>query len=227
MSAGKFIVIDGTDGSGKATQTDILVKRLEAAGRTVFKISFPQYGQASAGLIAKYLNGDYGTAEAIGPYRASVFYACDRYDGSWAIRRALDEGKIVIADRYAFSNMAHQGGKIADDRERQAFFAWLDNLEFSIFQIPRPDLSLILHVASAIGQQLVDAKDKRDYLKDGQRDIHEADLHHLELAEKVYLDLARTMPKTKLIECVADGQIMSREMIAELVWEEVNKLLSP
>lgn len=226
MPNGRFIVIDGTDGSGKATQTEILVQRLAEAGRSVFKISFPQYDKPSAGLISSYLNGDYGTAEEVGPYRASVFYACDRYDGSRAIKQALDEGKIVVADRYALSNMAHQGGKIGDPAERQKFFNWLDNLEFSIFQIPRPDLNLILHVASAISQQLVDNKDKRDYLKEGKRDIHEADLNHLRLAEAVYLDLSRTMPNTKLIECVVDGKIMTREDIAELVWEEIEKLLA-
>ena len=225
MTLGKFIVIDGTDGSGKATQAKILVERLAQAGRTVMEISFPQYGKPSAGLISQYLNGDFGSAEAVGPYRASIFYACDRYDGSKAIKQALAEGKIVIADRYVLSNMAHQGGKIADDQERQLFFDWLDNLEFSIFQIPRPDLNLILHVAPNIGQQLVDAKDKRDYLKEGKRDIHEADLNHLLMAEKVYLDLARTIPNTKLIECVADNKIMGREAIAELVWQEVNKII--
>jgi len=222
---GKFIVIDGTDGSGKATQTELLIERLNQAGFKAVKISFPQYGKKSAGLINEYLNGAYGTAEAVGPWRASIFYACDRYDGARAIRQALDEGKIVVADRYALSNMAHQGGKIANDQERQTFFAWLDNLEFKIFNIPRPDLNLILHVAPAIGQQLVDAKQPRDYLKAGKRDIHEADLHHLEQAEKIYLQLAEIVPNTKIIECVKDNQIMNREEISNLVWEQVTNLI--
>ena len=225
MASGKFIVIDGTDGSGKATQTEILVKQLEQFGRAVFKISFPQYHKPSAGLITNYLNGDYGTAAEVGPYRASIFYACDRFDASRVIKQALDEGKIVVADRYVLSNMAHQGGKIADAAERAKFFAWLDHLEFSLFQIPRPDLNLILHVPPQIGQHLVDAKDKRVYLKEGQRDIHEADLDHLRLAEAIYLDLARTMPKTELIECAAKEQIMSREVIATLIWETVKLII--
>ena len=221
---GKFIVIDGTDGSGKATQAEILIKRLEQEGQSVFKTSFPQYGKKSAGLIEEYLNGAFGSAEEVGPYRASVFYACDRYDGSRAIKQALDEGKIVIADRYALSNMAHQGGKIDDASERQKFFAWLENLEFSIFQIPRPDLNLILHVAPEIGQRLVDNKDERVYLNDGKRDLHEADINHLKKAEKIYLELSR-LPETKLVECVENGEIMTREKIAELVWEEVKTLI--
>ena len=221
---GKFIVIDGTDGSGKATQAEILIKRLEQEGQSVFKTSFPQYGKKSAGLIEEYLHGAFGSAEEVGPYRASVFYACDRYDGSRAIKQALDEGKIVIADRYALSNMAHQGGKIDDASERQKFFAWLENLEFSIFQIPRPDLNLILHVAPEIGQRLVDNKDERVYLNDGKRDLHEADINHLKKAEKIYLELSR-LPETKLVECVENGEIMTREKIAELVWEEVKTLI--
>jgi dTMP kinase len=221
---GKFIVIDGTDGSGKATQAEILIKRLEQEGRQVFKISFPQYGKKSAGLIEEYLNGAFGSAEEVGPYRASVFYACDRYDGARAIKQALDEEKIVIADRYTLSNMAHQGGKINEATERQKFFDWLENLEFSIFQIPRPDLNLILHVAPEIGQKLVDNKDERAYLKDGKRDIHEADLNHLKHAERIYVELSH-LEGTKLIECVENGEIMTREAIAELVWGEVKTII--
>ena len=107
---GKFIVIDGTDGSGKATQTELLVKRLAQAGYEVVMADFPQYGQKSAGLVEHYLNGKYGTALDVGPYRASIFYAADRYDASFQIRQWLKEGKIVISNRYVTANMAHQGG---------------------------------------------------------------------------------------------------------------------
>ena len=215
---GLFITIDGTDGSGKKTQTAILCDRLRAEGREVLQLSFPQYGKRSAGLVEKYLAGDYGSAEAVGPYRASIFYACDRYDASFIIKQAIADGKIVITDRYALSNMAHQGGKILDDGERQKFFNWLQDLEYDIFQIPRPDLNIILHVPASIGQGLVESRGNA-------KDIHELDISHLEHAEKVYLELAK-LPQTKLIECVENNQIMSREDIAELVWQNIQKILT-
>ena len=225
LTAGKFLVIDGTDGSGKATQTDILIERLQQAKYPIFKIEFPQYGTKSAGLVEEYLNGKYGSALEVGPYTASIFYASDRYDASFKIKQALAENKIVVANRYVTSNMGHQGGKIDNDEDRRDFFAWLENLEYNIFKIPRPDLNLILHVDAAIAQKLVDQKGYRDYVGGTKRDIHEADINHLRLAEKVYLQLAEMMPNAKKIECTKDQQIMTREEISDLVWTEVIKLI--
>ena len=101
--SGKFVVIEGLDGSGKSTQSKLLTERLKKEGREVVTIDFPQYGTKSAGLVEEYLNGKYGTAEQVGPYRASVFYACDRYDASSKIKKWLSEGKIVVSDRYIVS----------------------------------------------------------------------------------------------------------------------------
>ncbi|MBU4493296.1 MAG: thymidylate kinase, partial [Nanoarchaeota archaeon] len=106
---GKFIVIAGTDGSGKATQIKILVKRLKDKGYEVEIADFPQYGKKSAALVEEYLNGKFGLAEEVGPYRASIFYACDRYAASFKIKEWLDEGKIVVSNRYVSANVGHQG----------------------------------------------------------------------------------------------------------------------
>ncbi|MCU0679026.1 MAG: dUTP diphosphatase [Planctomycetes bacterium] len=225
-SQGKFIVIDGTDGSGKATQTDLLIERLKQAGYRVEKIDFPQYGKKSAGAIEEYLNGRYGDAKTVGPYRASLFYAIDRYDASFRINEWLAEGKIVIANRYAASNMGHQGGKIPDPEQRRRFFDWLDKIEFTLFAIPRPDLNIILHVDADVAQKLVDNKGERGYLNGAKRDLHEADLDHLRAAERVYLEIGRTLPNMKLIECSPQREILKREQIARLVWETVIELLS-
>src|SRR3990167_7582875 len=100
MSKGKLIVIDGTDGSGKATQTNILVKRLKKKGYKVALADFPQYGQRSATLVEDYLNGKFGSAKEVGPYRSSIFFAVDRYAASFQIRAWLHEGYIVISNRY-------------------------------------------------------------------------------------------------------------------------------
>ncbi len=222
---GKFIVIDGTDGSGKATQTQMLVARLENFGYQVAMVDFPQYGEKSASLVEKYLNGEYGEADEVGPYRASIFYACDRYDASFKIKKWLNEGKIVIANRYVTANMGHQGGKIANPLSRKNYFSWLYALEYEIFNIPKPDLNIILHVDAAVAQKLVDQKGHRDYINGTKRDIHEADINHLRRAEQVYLEIARTFPGFTLIECTRGSQIMEKEEIHNLVWQEISRLI--
>ena len=110
-----LIVIDGTDGSGKETQSKRLLQHLEEEGFPATYADFPQHGQKSAGMVDNYLNGKYGTSNEVDPKIASVFYALDRYDASFAIRKNLDGGKIVVCNRYVPSNMGHQGGKIGDE----------------------------------------------------------------------------------------------------------------
>lgn len=222
MAKGTFIVIDGTDGSGKATQTKFLIDRLNKNNVPVATISFPQYGKKSAGLVEEYLNGNYGSAIDVGAKRASILYAADRFDGSFQIRRWLDEGKIVIADRYVSANMGHQAGKIKDPEERKKFLDWLYELEYEIFKIPQPDLNIILHVSPEISQELVDQKGHRDYVGGEKRDIHEADLEHLRDAEQAYLEIAQ-LPGFTMIECTADDKILTREAIHAKIWEKVTE----
>ncbi|HBV58259.1 MAG TPA: thymidylate kinase [Candidatus Magasanikbacteria bacterium] len=216
-----FIMIDGIDGSGKSVQSQLLIDRLKKEGRSVEIISFPQYGQKSAGPVEEYLNGVYGTAEEVGPYRASILYAVDRFVAAFKIRKWLDDNKIVIANRYVASNMGHQGGKIKDPEARKKFFAWNDDLEYNIFRIPRPDLNIILHVPAGIAQTLVDKKGHREYLAGAKRDIHEDDLHHLQNAEEAYLEIARTFPNFELVECVENGELLSIEAIHKKAWDVV------
>lgn len=224
---GKLIVIDGTDGSGKATQTQHLAERLINYGYQVEIADFPQYGEKSAYLVEEYLNGKFGTAEEVGPYRASLFYAYDRYTASFKIKKWIDEGKIVIANRYVSANMGHQGGKIKNSSERKNFFNWLYHLEYEIFNIPEPDLNIILHVGTEITQKLIDNKTDREYIINGaKRDIHENDLNHLKQAEKVYLEIAQTFPNFTLVECTKNNQILSRQKINDLIWQEVLKILN-
>jgi dTMP kinase len=227
ISRGVFIVIDGTDGSGKKTQLDILAHRLKAEGFDIATADFPQYGKKSAGLVEEYLNGKYGTAEEVGPYRASIFYACDRYDASLQIKKWLQEKKIVITNRYVTANMGHQGGKINDPVKRTAYFNWLYDLEYEIFNIPKPDLNIILHIKAETAQRLVDEKGNRQYLNGVGRDIHEADLRHLENAERVYLEIARTLPNFTMIECAEHEKIMPKEKIGNLIWQETIGLIKP
>lgn len=222
---GIFIVLEGTDGSGKGTQVDLLVRRLEKEGYPVAKFDFPQYEKPSSHFVRRYLNGEYGSAEEVGPYTGSLFYALDRYEAAPEIRRALEEGKIVVANRYTGSNMAHQGTKFVNAEQRRGYFIWLDQMEFEMFKIPRPDLSIVLRVPADIAQKLVDKKDERSYTDKG-RDLHEADLSHMERSVEVYDNLCQLFPKDfKQIDCSRDGDIMDIATIERYVWSTIEPML--
>lgn len=223
--SGKFIVIDGTDGSGKTTQLQLLASKLVAERYEVEIADFPQYNTKSAGMVEEYLSGKYGGADDVNPYAASIFYAVDRFDASFQIREWLKQGKIVISNRYISSNFAHQGGKIENALERKLFFNWLSEIEYKIFNIPKPDLYLILHVEAEISQKMAQDRQREDW-KGKTKDIHEDNLQHLKKAEKAYLDIAQNLPDFRLIKCTRNGEIMSREDIHYLVWLHTNRILS-
>lgn len=222
---GVFITIEGSDGSGKGTQAKLLVDRLIAEGYDVAQFDFPQYEQESSYFVREYLNGNFGTAEAVGPYTGSLFFALDRYEASFKIREALDAGKVVIANRFSGSNMAHQGSKFADAEERRGFFIWLDNLEFRMLNIPRPDFNFVLSVPAELAQQLVDQKGDRAYTN-LRRDIHEADLNHLKKSVEIYNDMASLFPKDfSRVDCVRGGKLLSIDEVHALLWEKVEPRL--
>ena len=230
---GKFIVLEGIDGSGKSTQAKLLAKDLEKEGYKVFFIDFPQHGQKSAGLVDEYLTGKYGKkAKEVSPYQASVFYACDRYDASFKIRNWLKKGYIVIADRYIGSNIGHQGGKIKNLKERRKYLRWLYDLEYGIFKIPKPDINFILKIKSRIAQNLSKKIFDKEKLvkKKGylgyKKDIHEKDLNHLENAEKAYLFAAKGFPRDfKIIECVENKKLLSPEVIHQKILKMTKNIL--
>ena len=196
------------------------------AGFDVEIADFPQYNTKSTGLIEEYLNGKYGSAEEVGPYRASIFYACDRYDASFKIKKWLRQGKIVISNRYVTANMGHQGGKIENLLEKEKYFDWLYQLEYKIFDIPQPDLNIILHVSAKISQLLAQQRQKQDWINK-TNDIHQNNLDHLKKAEQTYLQIARNFPNFALIECVENNQLLSREQISDLIWQKIVKLFKP
>jgi dTMP kinase len=222
---GLFIVIEGTDGSGKATQANILMKRLKFDGYSIETADFPQYGKRCAVFVEDYLNGFFGTAKEVGPYRASIFFACDRYAASPQLKTWLAEGKIIVCNRYVSSNMGHQAGKISDPVERVKYLEWLDDLEFNIFNIPRPDITIFLYVPSEVGIDLIDQKDLRGYIKNGKKaDMHESDRAHLKDAEQAYLEIAEKFGWIR-IDCVKNGKLLSKERIHELIMGELKEHL--
>ncbi len=231
--SGKLIVFEGIDGSGKSTQANLLIDTLKRGGQNVAQIDFPQYRQKSAGLIEEYLNGEYGTSKEVGPYRAAILFACDRYDASFKVKEWLNQGKIVISDRYMASNIGHQAGKISSLKERKKFIKWVYDLEYNIFEIPKPDLYFFLKVPPTIAYQLSgDIKDpekrkkKRIYLGKEIRDIHEKDICHLEDSFDSYM-LATTefTQDFKTIECLDNNELLSPKVIHEKIWKIIKQII--
>ena len=181
--SGKLIVIDGIDGSGKATQTKILVEKLRAEGKAVETMDFPQYqNNFFGGMVRQYLDGKFSPATEVNPYLASLLYAGDRWESAPKISQWLQEGKTVILDRYYTSNLIHQVPKLPES-EVNEYISWLDKLEFEIFKIPKPDLVLFLYVPAAIAHQLI--------AKRGQgHDGHDA-LDYMQKTEKRCVSLAQ------------------------------------
>ncbi len=216
---GKFYVIEGTDASGKKTQFDLLIKRFVIEGYDVVTFDFPQYEDNSSFFVREYLAGKYGNADQVGPYTASVFYALDRFSAKTEIKKALDEGKIVLSNRFVGSNMAHQGTKFSNPEERRGFFIWEDNLEFQMLAIPRPTASIVLRVDAQTAKQLLDLRAESDGRK---KDIHEANEDHLKRSVDVYDDLTTLFPKDFIrIDCVRSNRLLTREQIHELVWNAI------
>jgi dTMP kinase len=231
---GKFFVFEGIDGCGKSTQTKLLAKFFIDKGYQVEKIDFPQHGERSSAMVDDYLTGKYGTSEEVGPYIASIFYATDRYDASFKIRKWLDEGKIVISDRYLVSNVGHQGGKIVKNKKDWLKYVnWLYNLEYGIFGIPKPNYTFILKTSPEFSLKLVEnitdkdkIKTKLKYLSGGKKDIHEKDKSHLANALNSYLMAAKEFPRDfKVIECLDNGQLLPPDVISQKIIKEVEKKL--
>lgn len=223
---GKFIVIEGTDGSGKGEQTIRLVKRLKDAGKKVMPFDFPRYGEPSSWFVTEFLNGRFGTLTEVSPKTASLFYALDRYAAAPAIRAALAENDVVISNRYVASNLGHQGSKHDDRDERKKYFEWNYDLEYGINKIPQPDLNIILHVPADIAQGLVDKKLERQYLGGKKRDLQEADINHLKRTEETYQQLAALYPNDfTVVECVENGTLLSIDAVHEKVWAIASKTL--
>ena len=229
---GKFIVFEGLDGSGKSTQAKLLAEHLKKEGFEVEKIDFPQYGTKSAGLVENYLVGKYGGPSKVSPYVASIFYACDRYDASFQLKQWLKEGKFVISDRYVASNIAHQGGKIRNKKEREKFIKWIYKLEYKMFEIPKPDICFILKTSPQVAKKmapLVTDAEKREkrkaYLgKSNIRDLHERDITHLKNALRTYLEIARKLPREyKVIDCLKQGRFLSPDVIHQKIWKFIEE----
>jgi len=186
---GKFIVLEGIDGSGKRTQLELLASAFGARAVASTKISFPNYGGFFGKLVAKFLNGGFGALDAVDPHFSALLYAGDRLEAKAGLESALASGEMVLADRYVGSNLAHQGARVPHER-RHEFVAWLIQLEYGIYELPVEDLVIYLQLPVPEAHRLVAEKGARDYTN-LQRDIQESNLAHLQTASEVYEELAR------------------------------------
>lgn len=224
-SKGVFIVLEGADGSGKKTQCKLLAKRFAQAGYDVAVFDFPQYDQPSSYFVRQYLNSAYNNGGTPGPYTTSLFYALDRYEAAPNIRQALNEGKIVLANRYAGSNMAHQGTKLATPEERRGYFIWNDNLEFEMLRIPRPTISYILRVPARVAETLNRQSPPHRYLATPQ-DLHDSTPEHIRKTVDAYDELAQLLPKDfARIDCTRGGSLLPADTIHDILWQKIQPLL--
>lgn len=191
---GLFIAIEGGDGSGKGTHSELLLQHMIGLGHDASKISFPRYGKDSAYYVEKYLNGAYGKANDVPADLGVLPYAIDRFAASAELRLALSiESSVVIADRYMASNLAHQGSKVSDRSERVAFYERTKTTEYGVLGIPKPDKTIVLVMPTVHMQSNVDKKAARDYT-DLKRDIHESDADHLEKTKSNFEELCELYP---------------------------------
>ncbi len=228
MKRGKLIVIDGTDGSGKATQAKILIERLRKEGKKAVSIDFPRYEDNFFGkFIGHCLTERYYDFMNIHPKIASVIYAADRFESKKVLEDWLKKEYTVVCDRYASSSKIHQGSKIKSHAKRQALLSWLDTMEHQVFGIPRPDIIVFLDVPVPVSQKLLAdkwAKAKKKYAK-GKQDVAEADTAHLTRTRATALWLSKIDKTFHRIGCTDGRRMRSIESIHEDVFEYVMKKL--
>jgi dTMP kinase len=218
---GLLIAIEGIDGSGKHTQARLLEHSLSSKGFSVFATGFPQYDSWFGSMVGKFLNGDYGPLQGVDPHFSALLYAGDRFEAKQRLETVLNEGKIVLVDRYVASNLAHQVAR-AGAEKRSEFLRWIEHLEYSIYGLPREDLILYLRVPPSQAQMLVGQKSERKYTR-ASHDIQEKSLRHLEDAAEMYDMLSRSRPWAT-IQCY-DAQNNSLRLPEDIAGEVLSAIL--
>ncbi len=218
---GKIIVIEGTDCSGKATQSKLLVERLNKDGHKCISLSFPCYDTPTGKIVGGAYLGKpeicesfFDSAVNLDPKIACLYYAADRKYNISKVIDYVNQGYYVILDRYVTSNLAHQGCKIEDKDERFYMYQWIDKLEYWLLELPKPDKTIFLHVPYDFTKEL---EKNREFL-----DEHEKSPEHLQKAERAYVELAELYNWTK-IECIKDNKLRSIEDINDEIYDIILK----
>lgn len=221
MKRGKFIVIEGTDGSGKATQTKLLIKRLKEQGKELLVGDFPRYYSSEWGkLVARFLRGEFGKLNEVDPHLAVLPFMMDQYTWSRDVAQAwINKGGLIVSDRYFTSNV-HNVAKLKT-RARKKYRDWLWRMGYQELGILKPDLILFLDVPPRIAKKLNCQKDGRAYLKDQKQDIAERDLKHQEASYREYLRHVKLYPEWTRVRCTTKGKLDSIDKIHQRVWNSI------
>ena len=217
---GKIIIIEGTDGSGKKTQSDLLLKYLCGKYSNVRKQSFPNYESDSSAPIKMYLGGELGSTDTLDAYQASSLFAVDRLCTWQSLKQFYNKDGILVFDRYVQSNMIHQAGKIADETEKQKFLKWIDEYEFSYLKLPRPDEIIFLNMPPDMSIAL--AHSRSEYKNGQKQDIYEQDSTHLYNAYNTGIAIAKQFGWT-IIDCVDNqNRLKSIDEIQNEIRKKIN-----
>lgn len=220
---GKLIVIEGTDCSGKETQSNLLIENLRKDGIRIQKFSYPNYQSPTGKIIAGPYLGKENVclsyfeegSSHVDPIVSSLYYAADRKYNIYKITWLLENGVHVLLDRYVYSNMAHQGGKLLDKEKRKEMYSFLEKLEFGLLELPKPDIAVLLHMPLRESLKLRELRTSLD--------CNEKDITHLENAEKAYLELSEKYD-FKVIEC-ADPTLKTIPKIQEELYTYIKPIL--
>lgn len=208
-----LVAIEGIDGSGKGTQSRVLHRRLQDEGIRSELIGFPRYEETLFGkAVGDFLNGRFGALDDVDPFLVSLLYAGDRFESRELLLTALEEHEVVVLDRYVPSNLAHQGAK-CDPAARDELIGKIEQIEYGIYNLPRPDLVLLLDLPVDTAQRLIATKAARSYT-DRAADLQEADAPYLQEVRNVYLELAHHGPNWHRLDCAPHGQPRSVDDIA-------------
>jgi len=219
---GKLVVIEGGDGSGKTTQSVLLLEYLKHKDIPHSSLDFPQYNTFYGKMVAQFLRGEFGKLSDVSPYLASLTYALDRFAVRDQIKAKLDRGEVLIANRYVTSNIAHQGARIPEGPAREAFIDWLSELEYELHKLPREDLVLYLQVPSEVTEKLSGMKETRSYLQ-GHEDIQENDRTHRDSSTMMYNILSERYKHWETIKCFRNDTMISQEEIHNAIVQTLVK----
>jgi dTMP kinase len=222
----KLIAIEGIDGAGKGTQVNRVVSSLREMGIKVSSLQFPRYAATTFGTaIGDFLNGRFGTLNEVHPQLAAVLYAGDRFESRSLLLNLIDNNDIVVLDRFVGSNLAHQSAKL-EGESRSALIAWIEKIEFEVFGLPKPTLTILIDMSSQMSRELVSRKSTRDYT-DQEADLQESDLPYLERVRRCYLALAHSRLDWRTVHGLTDdGALKTIEEVGDEILTIVKSQLT-
>lgn len=223
-----LIVLEGLDGAGKSTQISLMQSYFQKSGKDVKLLHFPRFDAPVYGdMIARFLRGELGAIDQVHPLVIALLFAGDRNDAAPMLRKWLDEGSVVILDRYVYSNIAFQCAKTKNESEEEMVREWILNTEFSVFSIPKPDLNIFLDVPIGfVNRKLNENRvgEEREYLK-GKRDIHEADILFQQIVREIYLSQCGRDSSFIRLDCSdTDGEMLDSNSIFDMILSQIQKI---